>query len=163
VFNKSIFRNFLIVEIRKIKKDEYLECEKILRSLPEWFGIESAIVSYTEDIKNMDTYISIENNDISGFITINIHNKYSAEIQVLAIYRDYHKKGIGSKLIEHTESVLKNKDIEYLQVKTLSDSHPDDNYRLTRNFYLKNNFRPLEELKDLWGKDNPCLIMIKKI
>lgn len=151
------------MEIRRIKENEYLECEKILRSLPEWFGIESAIVSYTEDIRNMDTYISIENNNISGFITIKIHNEFSAEIQVLAIYKTKHKKGIGSKLINHIELILKDKKIEYLQVKTLSDSHPDDNYKKTRNFYLKNNFRPLEEIKDLWGEDNPCLIMIKKI
>ena len=30
-------------------------CNDILRSLPNWFGIETAIVDYVHDVKNMRT------------------------------------------------------------------------------------------------------------
>lgn len=151
------------MNIRLIKEDEYTEIEKILRSLSEWFGIEEAIVSYLQEIRTMLNYIAEIDNQIIGFMTVNIHNKYSAEIHLTAIYKDYHNKGIGSKLLDYCENILKNKRIEYLQVKTLSDSHPDKNYDKTIKFYLSKGFRPLEEIKKLWGEYNPCLIMIKKI
>ena len=33
----------------------------------------------------------------------------------------------------------------------------------TRLFYEAMDFRPLEELKTLWGERLPCLIMVKKL
>lgn len=151
------------MNIRLIKENEYTEIEKILRSLPEWFGIEEAIVSYLQEIRTMSNYVAEINNQIIGFISINIHNKYSAEIHLTAIYKNYHNKKIGSKLLDYCENILKNKEIEFLQVKTLSETHPDKNYEKTRSFYFSKGFRPLEEIKKLWGEHNPCLIMIKKI
>jgi len=50
-----------------------------------------------------------------------------------------------------------------LQVKTLDKSHPDKNYACTRKFYEAMGFRPLECIPELWGKDNPCLIMVMYI
>jgi len=52
--------------------------------------------------------------------------------------------------------------VEYLQVKTLGPSRPDDNYAATRAFYESVGFRPLEETS-LWGDVNPCLFMVKKL
>lgn len=60
-------------------------------------------------------------------------------------------------------SWAKEKGYEFLQVKTLDESHPDVHYSGTRKFYLSVRFRPLECLPELWGKENPCLIMIKHI
>lgn len=49
------------------------------------------------------------------------------------------------------------------EVKTLAPSHPDRNYAKTRAFYQRVGFRPLEELPELWGEANPCLLMVKRI
>lgn len=46
-------------------------------------------------------------------------------------------------------------------VKTLGKSHPDENYKKTREFYSAVGFYPLEESTEIWGKENPCLLMIK--
>lgn len=152
-----------MLEIKLIKDNEYIECEKILRNLPEWFGIESSIVEYVNDIRTMRSYIARLNNEIIGFITLNFHNKYTAEIQVMAINKEYHCQKIGSKLLKYAEKILKNEKFEYLEVKTLSDSYPDENYEKTRMFYFSKGFRPIEEIKKLWGESNPCLVMIKKL
>jgi len=152
-----------MIEITLIKENEYIECEKILRNLPEWFGIESSIVDYVSDIKNMKSYVGKLNNEIIGFITLNFHNKYTAEIQVMAVKKEYHGRNIGSKLVKYVEEILKQEGFEYLEVKTLSDNHPDKNYEKTRGFYFSKGFRPIEEMKKLWGESSPCLVMIKKL
>ncbi len=152
-----------MLEISLINDNEHVECEKILRGLPERFGIESSIIDYVDDIKKMRTYKASIDNKIVGFLTLSFHNKYTSEIQVMAINKEYHGKKIGSNLIKHVEKILAMENFEYLEVKTLSDSHSDINYKKTREFYFSCNFRPVQEIKELWGEHNPCLIMIKKI
>ena len=49
-----------------------------------------------------------------------------------------------------------------MQVKTLGPSKPDRRYAGTRRFYEALGFRPLEETA-LWGPENPCLIMVKRL
>lgn len=138
-------------------------CEQILRSLPEWFGIEEAIVSYRKDIEKMPTWVAVDNDQIIGFLTVNYHNEYSAEIQVMGVRKEYHRKGGGRALVEHIEKLLREKKIEYLQVKTLGPSRPCAEYEQTRRFYERLGFRPLEETTKFWGESNPCLIMVKKL
>ena len=53
--------------------------------------------------------------------------------------------------------------MEYLQVKTLSPTKPDEGYAKTRAFYSANGFRALEELPTLWDTDNPALQMVKRL
>jgi GNAT superfamily N-acetyltransferase len=72
----------------------------------------------------------------------------------------YHRRGVGRALLNAAEAYLRSKNVEFLQVKTLSSKHPAPAYRQTRSFYLKMGFRPLQELPDLWGPDNPCLQLI---
>ncbi len=47
------------------------------------------------------------------------------------------------------------RNVEFLQVKTLSAKHPDAGYGRTRQFYLAMGFRPLQEFPTLWGEANP--------
>lgn len=138
-------------------------CNDILRSLPQWFGIESAIVDYVNDVKNMDTWIAEIDSSVVGFISINKHNSHTAEIHIMGIKGQYHNKQIGSQLVKLAEDDLAKEGFSFLSVKTLSESREDENYAKTRKFYLKNGFLPVEEFKTLWGEDNPCLFLIKPI
>lgn len=74
-----------------------------------------------------------------------------------------HHQGIGRALISHAEGWLLERHVKYLQVKTLGPSHPDPGYAATRAFYLAVGFRPLEELKQIWDENNPCLLMVKHL
>ena len=51
----------------------------------------------------------------------------------------------------------------YLTVKTRGPSLPYEPYERTRAFYEAVGFQPLEEFTEIWGPDNPCLIMIKSV
>ena len=136
-------------------------CESILRALPQWFGIEKALVQYIKEIENNPTLFALVENEYVGFLSYKQHNKYAAELYVMGVRIEYQHQGIGKALVSHTESILRQQKLEYWQVKTLAASHRDPFYARTRAFYLAMGFRPLEELTQLWGEDNPCLLMVK--
>ena len=138
-------------------------CEPILRSLPQWFGIEAATAQYVRDIEAMPTLVALAGRRAVGFVTIKQHNEYSAEIHVIGVHPELHRRGIGRVLVARAEEYLRQRGVEYLQVKTLSASRPDEHYERTRRFYLAMGFRPLEEFKKLWDEANPCLQMIKRL
>ncbi len=135
----------------------------ILRDLPNWFGIEEAIVEYIEKVQNMPFWAVFEGNSAVGFIAVKEHFEKSAEIYVMGVLKEYHRCGYGKLLVEESEKYLKLNNFEFYQVKTLSDSHSDEGYAKTRQFYLSCGFLPFEEFKTLWGEANPALQMIKKI
>jgi GNAT superfamily N-acetyltransferase len=138
-------------------------CEPILRSLPQWFGIEEATDRYIQDIEGSPTLLAQDGDRLVGFLTLVEHSAYSAEIQVMAVRPELHQRGVGKALVLAAEDHLRQGGIEYLQVKTLSARHPDERYGRTRQFYLARGFRPLEEFPELWGPANPCLQMIKRL
>ena len=138
-------------------------CESILRSLPQWFGIEQVLIKYLKEIEKLPTLLAQVDNRYVGFLTFKRHNQYAAELYIMGIYPEYQRCGIGRTLVRHAESILRQQNIEYWQVKTLAASHPDPFYIQTRAFYSAMEFRPLEEFRQLWGKDNPCLLMIKHL
>ena len=151
------------LSIHPLQGGEVGICEQILRSLPDWFGIEEAIVEYRRDIEAMETYIAEISGVQVGFITLNHHNEYSSEIHVMALRKDHHGSGIGRALVEHAEHLLRSRSVKFLEVKTLGPSRPNEHYEKTRSFYFALGFRPLEENHVLWGDVNPCLIMIKNL
>ncbi len=138
-------------------------CEPILRALPAWFGIEEAIVHYVKVIERLPTFLADQSGQVIGFLSLQQHNAYAAEIYVMGVRPETHRQGVGQALLQQAEVFLRQQQLEYLQVKTLAPSHPDINYAKTRAFYTAVGFRPLEELPQLWGEQNPCLIMIKRL
>jgi GNAT superfamily N-acetyltransferase len=133
-------------------------CESILRELPEWFGIETATAAYIRDVADLPTF-TVEGD---GFLALKLHGEKAAEIYVMGVRPAHHRQGIGTALLACAESYLCARGVEYLQVKTLGPSRPDEEYERTRRFYEARGFVPLEELHGLWP-ENPCLIMVKRL
>ena len=138
-------------------------CVPILRALPGWFGIEAAVMQYAREIDHLLTWLASDAARVCGFVSIKQHTPYAAEIYVMGVLPDRHRIGIGRALLLHLQAWLRQQEVEYLQVKTLGPSHPDPNYAKTRAFYVAMDFRPMEEIPQIWGDQNPCLIMIKKL
>jgi GNAT superfamily N-acetyltransferase len=134
-------------------------CDRILRSLPEWFGIAEAVDAYVRDVAALPTLAY----DDAGFLSLKAHGRYAAEIYVMGVLRERQGQGIGTALVEAAEDRLRGAGVEYLQVKTLGPSRPSEHYELTRRFYEKVGFRPLEEIHGLWSEGNPCLLMVKRL
>ena len=137
-------------------------CLKILKALPKWFGIEQSILDYAQEVKSC-YFVSYEINSQSiAFIAIK-ENPVSYDIHVMGILEEFHRQGIGYKLIKFVEEFAKMEKKKYMTVKTLSEENPDINYKKTREFYLSLAYEPLETLRTLWDEHNPCLYMIKSL
>ncbi len=148
--------------IRRMRGGEGAACEQVMRSLPKWFGIEEAIVEYAKSTETMETWVAELSGAVVGFITLNQRSPVTSEIHCMAVRPELHGKGLGRALLKHAEGLLLSGPVEFLEVKTLGPSRPNADYERTRGFYQHMEFRPLEE-NDLWGKDNPCLIMVKHL
>jgi GNAT superfamily N-acetyltransferase len=133
-------------------------CERVLRDLPEWFGIEDATASYIRDVAELPTFGIGDD----AFLSLKLHTPLAAEVYVMGVRRARHRQGLGSTLLRAAEAYLKARAIEYLQVKTLGPSDPDAGYARTRSFYLARGFAPLEEIHGLW-ESNPCLLLVKRL
>lgn len=137
--------------------------EQILRALPEWFGIEQAILHYRDFVMLNATFTAEVEGRLVGFVSLQRHSPYSAEVYVMGVLPEYHRQGIGKALITEAEAWLIQQGVEYLQVKTLAPTDPDPAYAKTRAFYEKMGFRELEVFPNLWSEENPCLMMVKKL
>ena len=136
-------------------------CGTILRALPSWFNIESGIADYIKQVKTMPFYVAFDENKPIGFVAIKIHNPFTAEIYVMGILEEYHRKGIGKNLINICETFCVDRKIEFLIVKTLDESAESEGYKKTRLFYQSLGFKPLEVFPAFWDESNPCLLMVK--
>ena len=150
-------------KITFLERGEGHICESVLRSLPDWFGIEEAILDYTEKVTDMPMFVSYDGDTLTGFISINHHGRYSSEIYVMGVLPDYHGKGIGRKLVDEVQRYLKNTETEFLQVKTLDESRESESYRKTRLFYKALGFKELEVFPTLWDENNPCLLLVQSL
>ena len=148
--------------VRRMTGGEGAACEQVMRSLPKWFGIEKAVVEYAKACETMETYVAEEAGQVVGFITLNRRSQVTAELHCMAVRPEFHGKGIGRALVNHAERLATERGYEFFEVKTLGPSRPNAEYERTRGFYQHMGFQPLEE-NDLWGKDNPCLIMVKHL
>lgn len=138
-------------------------CIPILRALPDWFGIEVDILNYKQEIGQLPTFLAKADGDVLGFLSLKQHNLYSAEIYVMAVRPEAHRGGIGRALVEAADSHVRGLGVEYVQVKTLGPSRPNEEYTRTRVFYEAMGFRPLEEFKQIWDENNPCQILVKRL
>jgi GNAT superfamily N-acetyltransferase len=136
--------------------------EEILRALPEWFGIESAVRDYVEQARVLPTYAARVDGHTIAVCMVKRHARHAAEISLLAVEPAWHRRGVGRALIDAVEQDLSRKGVEFVQVKTLGPSYPSPEYEGTLLFYEAVGYRSLEEIHGLWP-DNPCLILIKRL
>ena len=135
--------------------------ETVLRDLPDWFGIEEATREYIEQAATLPTF-AVEPD--LGFLCLKQHTPRAAELYVMGVRREQHRRGTGRALVDEAERWCRARGIRYLQVKTLGPSRPDPGgYDDTRAFYLALGFVALEELHGLWSHDNPTLILVKDV
>ena len=138
-------------------------CRTILDTLPTWFGVPEAKDDYVAIADASPTIVARVGGDDVGLLTWLTHTPYAAEVHLMAVRPELHRRGIGREMLAHVEERLLATGVEYLQVKTLSASHPDEGYARTRSFYLAMGFRPLEEHATLWGPENPALQLVKRL
>ena len=138
-------------------------CGQILRALPDWFGIPSAVEEYVQQAETLGSFIALADDSPVAILTFKLHFERSAEIVVTGVLPQYHRQGIGRSLLSALEAHLLPLQVDYLQVKTLDPSAESEHYERTRKFFEDVGFAPLEKWPTIWDPGNPCLQMIKHL
>jgi GNAT superfamily N-acetyltransferase len=133
---------------------------KLLSLLPAWFGIPEATAEYVHSATELPGYLACIGDDAVGVLLYRRHFLQSTEIHLIAVDPEFHRRGIGHRLVATLQEAQTQQGCLLLQVKTLGSAHPDAGYARTRAFYRNVGFIPVEETMDLWP-GIPCLIMVK--
>jgi GNAT superfamily N-acetyltransferase len=136
------------------------DVERIVRALPDWFGLEEPIQGYVRDAHTLPNLVAVEDGTVVGVCLLRHHTPVAAEIELLAVPPDRHRQGIGRLLVERAVADLRADGVRLLQVKTFGPSGDSPEYERTRAFYAAIGFLPLEERTDIWGPEDPCLISV---
>lgn len=150
------------IVITSAGRDGPVLCEPILRSVPQWFGIEAATLKYIADTGRMPTWIARAGDRAVGFVMVAQHYPVAAEVHCIAVHKERHGTGVGTELLRHVERELRASGVEYLQVKTMGPSKPNAEYARTTHFYESRGFVRLEEVTGLWP-GLPTLILVKRL
>lgn len=140
-------------------------CEDVLRSLPQWFGIEEALLMYADDTLRFPTFAAVEGEGererFVGFVSLREHFPQAWEIHCIAVHAASRNAGCGRALVAHAESWLIARSVSVLQVKTVAARSQSEAYWQTGEFYKRAGFQPLEVFPLLWSPNNPCLQLVK--
>ena len=138
-------------------------CARILGGLTAWFGIPETTMDYIAHVDSHPTWSAVDGDGrVIGLLDVVRHFPESAEIHIMAVDAEFRGRGVGSALIEAAVAHLRGDGARLLQVETLAASDPDPGYAETRAFYLAQGFAPLEEV-EIWGPDNPALILVEPL
>ena len=151
---------FVIKEVKNEAQKMAVVAE-VLKDLPEWFGIPESTQTYIEGAKDLQVWAAYQEGDLLGFVSLSYSSEDCAEIDCLGVKKAHQGRGIRSQLLATLESEACKK-VDYLQVKTVAEGSNKD-YDRTNIFYRSLGFKKLEIFPQLWGPQNPCQILIKKM
>ena len=151
---------FVIEEVKYENQKKAVVAE-VLKDLPEWFGIPESTQVYIEGATTLQVWVAYQESDLTGFVSLSYSSEDCAEIDCLGVKKGHQGRGIGSQLLANLESEA-GKQVDYLQVKTVAEGSNKD-YDRTNVFYRSLGFKKLEIFPQLWGPQNPCQILIKKM
>jgi GNAT superfamily N-acetyltransferase len=149
--------------LRRFDPADEPACRAIFESIPEWFGIQSAVEAYLRDLPRAPTWVATRSDEVVGFVCVTRPQPRSVEVHVLAVGKAWHGLGIGRALMDHAERFARSLDARVMLVRTIGPSQPDAAYEGTRTFYLKLGYEPLLEATALWGDKAPALLLIKPL
>lgn len=136
--------------------------EGILQQLPDWFGLPDSTKRYITESREMPFWAWMEDGQALGFLALKETSPYTAEIYCMGILPEYHRRGIGRRLVTVFQEYAREHGYSFLQVKTVQSGHYEE-YDQTNEFYRSMGFLELECLPELWDPWNPCQIYVKAI
>lgn len=135
---------------------------QILEALPEWFGIPEAREKYVSDSAGQTFIADIEQGEAVGFLCLKGTGDVTAEIAVMGVLKEYHRRGVGRKLVKAAEKAAAEQGYSFMQVKTVQEGRYEE-YDGTNRFYRRMGFGEFELFPTLWDEHNPCQIYVKRI
>jgi GNAT superfamily N-acetyltransferase len=137
--------------------------DRILRSLPTWFGIEDAIVAYVEQVATADaSFLAVVDDRVVGVALVERRSPELAELALIAVHAEHRGAGTGRAIVEAVATWAAVAGAARLEVHTVGESYEYAGYAATRAFYGSCGFEPVREVEGLdW--DGPTLILERPV
>ena len=152
------------MEIREITLPNDKQCiaREVLEALPDWFGIPEAREEYIKKSAAQPFFAAFDGENAVGFLCLDETGKDTAELYVMGVLKDHHRRGVGRRLFEAAKERARALGYSFLQVKTVQmGKYPE--YDATNRFYLALGFREFEVFPTLWDEWNPCQIYVMSL
>lgn len=149
-------------DVRVVPATDPAATDRIVRALPDWFGLESANEEYVRAAGRLPGYLAVVADDVVGVLLLERHEHDRAEVHLLAVVPERHRAGIGRRLVDAAAADLTGDGVRTLEVRTLGPARPSEHYARTRAFYAALEFVAGEERHDVWP-GNPCLLMSRDL
>lgn len=152
--------------IRKLQADDRSQLIDIIESTDN-FSVEEkkvAIELIDEAISNpnheyYNVFVYIQDEKIAGYhcvgkrpLTDGVYDLYW-----IVVDSQLQNSGIGKKLLEHSENFIKGKNGRWILAETSSK----DSYTATRNFYFRNNYSIVSQIKDFYAIGDNLIVFGK--
>jgi ribosomal protein S18 acetylase RimI-like enzyme len=152
--------------IRKFEPSDSAVIESILKKIPTFtsdevdVAMELVKIAAANPMQNdYHLYVFIENGIIIGYHCIGRRPLTDGVYDLYWIVTDpqHSSKGIGKQLLKHAEEFVNEKNGRWLLIETSSK----ESYSATRNFYLRNNYSIIGEIKDFYKVGDALMIFGK--
>ena len=152
------------MEIRVVESDEEKKAvsRKILEALTDWFAVEENREAYIMKSPGKKFIAAYEGDSAVGFLYLSQTGRETVEIAVMGVLQEFHRHGVGKKLVEKAKEVAKDAGYSFMQVKTVKLGMYED-YDRTNYFYQSLGFKEFEMMPLLWDEANPCQIYVRAL
>ena len=135
----------------------------ILADLPEWFGVPESTQRYVEAARHGPTRLALAGDRPVGAMTLTRPTDAARDIHLLAVRRDWHRRGVGRMLVAAALGAARSEGARFLTARTLGPSEPSAAYAETRAAYLALGFAPLAELVGVWPDGRPMMLLCRAV
>ncbi len=151
-----------MIEIVKDSEEKRVIARTVLEGLMEWFEVEESREGYIRDSADWTFLAAKEDGKVMGFLCLKETGNATVELAVMGVLKEYHRNGVGHKLVEKAREVAKADGYEFMQVKTVKMGMYED-YDRTNLFYIGCGFKELEVFPLYWDEANPCQIYVMSL
>ena len=150
--------------IRNTIRDDINGLKEVLDSselFPSEF-LDDMIFEYLNNPESEEIWFtSLQENKIVGlgYCTPEKLTEGTYNLLAIAVRKEIQGKGVGRKMMDYIEQLLKERTKRVLIAETSSDSQ----YTLTREFYEKLNYRKEATIQDFWKEGEDKIIYWKKL
>lgn len=152
------------MEIRTLtdRTEKQRAARAVLEALQEWFEVTEYREDYIRESGDLPFFAAFDGEKPVGFLCLKETGRDTAELHVMGVMKEYHRKGLGRKLFEKAKEAAVESGYSFLQVKTVKmGCYPD--YDDTNRFYLSLGFKEFEVFPLLWDEANPCQVYVMSL